>query len=1158
MGKKLIITEKPSVARDFARVLNVSGNKSGCIENQEWVISWCYGHLVEMVYPESYDEKYKNWRLEDLPFLPEQYKYGVVESAKEQYGVVNHLLHRDDIDVVYWAGDSGKEGQTIEENIRMYGGVRPGMTELRVWIDSQTDEEILRGIREAKPMSDYARLGKSGIMRTIEDYSLGINFSRALSVKYGRLINDAAATESYTAIALGRVMTCVLGMVVRREREIRNFDETPFYRIVGSFSDANFSGEWKTWEESKYLDSPLLYKENGFKKKEDAENLIRELTGKTAKVCNVEKNISKKKAPLLFNLAELQSECTKQFKISPSETLQIAQDLYERKLTTYPRTDARVLTKAVAKEIHKNLYGIQNFPKTSTFVKEVLNQKKYLGLEKTPYVDDSKVTDHYAIIPTGQVKGIESMDAIHQSVYELIVRRFVAIFYPPAEYTNVKIQVQIEKEKFFTSAKLLKEPGYLKVTGIPSKKNSEDGEDDDNCSKEELLALAEKLTAGEEISVNGFDIKDGKTSPPKRYTSGDLILAMENAGKLIEDEELREQIKNSGIGTSATRGDILEKLVRIKYLNQNKKTQIISPENLGEMIYEVVNLSVPTLLIPEMTASWERGLEGIINGSVDDVEYRKKLEDYIRVETNKMISNDLRDDIARNIYPFTGKDSKGFATRKPLGIPCPECGGELTTTSFGYGCSNYFDKEKNCKFSVGQIAGLDLPEEDFIELIKNGSTKVLDGFVGKNKKKFKAAIMLSKNEEGHFVASFNFDSVPMEELEGEKCPVCGGRIMVTGYGFACENRTAEENPCYFAVGDVASRGLSKEEFLTLLHEGKTPVLDGFKSKNKKPFSAALVLGKNEEGRVVLSFDFNDVLPDYLEGVTCPNCGSKLTNRSGNYGCSAYDASNPDSCKFYIGKIAGKNLTVANVQELLNEGKTKTIRGFKSKAGKKFDACLILKKNEEGKHEIAFDFDNVEAKVIKDIKCPICKGDIVKTSFGYGCSNYDRNNKDSGCNFNIGTIAGVKLNENQVKELLQQGETSTISGFKSKSGSKFEAKLGLDKEENGTVKGIKFIFAVEDEEIENVKCPKCGNKLIKGRFGYRCEKNTREEAACDFRLGTLLGVDVSKEQFIKLIQNGKTDKIAGFTSKKGSVFDACLKLDEEKKIVFDFDSDENNS
>ena len=451
--KKLIITEKPSVAQEFARILGVSGRNDGYIENSDYVITWCVGHLVEMVYPEVYDEKYKKWKLEDLPFLPKEYKYDVIPAVSKQYDVVHKMLHREDIDTVYWAGDAGKEGQTIEENIRMFGGVREGMKELRVWIDSQTEEEIRRGIREAKPMSDYANLGKSGIMRTIEDYAMGINFSRAMSVKYGNLLNDAAGTRSYTAIAVGRVMTCVLGMVVIREREIRNFVETPFYRVIGSFTDADIEAEWKAVEGSEYFESPLLYKENGFKKQESAENLIAGLSGKTAVVSSIERGTSRKKAPLLFNLAELQAECSKRFKISPDETLQVAQDLYEKKLTTYPRTDARVLSTAVAKEIGKNISRLKGYEPVQGFVERIMKEGLHYNIAKTQYTDDSKITDHYAIIPTGQLTELRSLNELQRSVYDLIVRRFLSIFYPSAEYQTVKLVVAVGEEKLCKSIK---------------------------------------------------------------------------------------------------------------------------------------------------------------------------------------------------------------------------------------------------------------------------------------------------------------------------------------------------------------------------------------------------------------------------------------------------------------------------------------------------------------------------------------------------------------------------------------------------------------------------------------------------------------------------------------------------------------------------------
>ena len=666
MAKSLIITEKPSVAQEFARILGVSGRNDGYIENDGYVITWCVGHLVEMVYPEEYDERYKKWRLEDLPFLPRDYKYNVIPSVSRQYDVVHKMLHREDIDTVYWAGDAGKEGQTIEENIRKFGGVREGMKELRVWIDSQTEEEILRGIREAKDMSEYDNLAKSGVMRTIEDYAMGINFSRAMSVKYGKLLNDAAGTSSYTAIAVGRVMTCVLGMVVIREREIRNFTETPFYRVVGTFHPAGeeecrITAEWKAIEGSKYFESPLLYKENGFKKEESAQTLIAELKGQEALIDSVETGTQKKRAPLLFNLAELQAECSKRFKISPDETLQVAQDLYEKKLTTYPRTDARVLSSAVAKEITKNISRLKNFAPVAPFVERIMKEGRYRNIANTQYTDDSKITDHYAIIPTGQLTELESLNSLERSVYEMIVRRFLSIFYPAAVYQKYAVEIEVKGEHFFAGFKVLKEAGYLKVAEIPKKKKDTagegvgrtnrletgiDGNDAENPAREadgtdssqpkvidashpEFIQMLEQLKKGMKVSLDDLQIKEGETSPPKRYSSGSMILAMENAGQLIEDEELRAQIKGSGIGTSATRAEILKKLFNIKYMALNEKTQVITPTYLGELIYEVVHTSMKQLLNPELTASWEKGLTYVAEGSITPDEYMQKLERFV-------------------------------------------------------------------------------------------------------------------------------------------------------------------------------------------------------------------------------------------------------------------------------------------------------------------------------------------------------------------------------------------------------------------------------------------------------------------------------------------------------------------------------------------------
>lgn len=1142
MGKALIITEKPSVAQEFAKILKVSGRQNGYLENESYVITWCVGHLVEMVYPEEYDSKYKKWKLEDLPFLPKDYKYGVIKSVSGQYDVVHKMLHREDIDTVYWAGDAGKEGQTIEENIRNFGGVREGMQELRVWIDSQTEEEILRGIKEAKPMREYANLGKSGIMRTIEDYAMGINFSRAMSVKYGNLLNDAAGTKSYTAIAVGRVMTCVLGMVVIREREIRNFIETPFYRIVGKFTDAEIEAEWKTTEESAYYASPLLYKENGFAKEEDAKAFLESLVGKEARVSSVEKGISKKKAPLLFNLAELQAECAKRFKISPDETLQIAQDLYEKKLTTYPRTDARVLSSAVAKEISKNVSRLKGYEPVSQFVNAIMQSGMYRSIGRSAYTDDSKITDHYAIIPTGQLTELNSVNGLHRQVYDLIVRRFLSIFYPPAEYQTVKFIAKIEKESFFAGGKILKSPGYLCVLGkeAAEEKDEDGGEKEEGTNAKMLLAMIEKLSENDVVPVKGMDIKEGKTSPPKRYTSGSMVLAMENAGQLIEDEELRAQIKGSGIGTSATRAEIIKKLVRVGYLNLNRKSQVLTPTMLGEMIFETVSMTVPELLNPKMTASWEKGLDGITRGTVDMGEYRAKLEDFIRRETLSMAQTDRKQELIKRIQPLTGRESRGAAARKKLGIKCPLCDGEVETTPFGYGCSNY--RTNGCKFSIGTIAGRDLTEEEVTKLLTEGKTEILNGFVSKLKKKFSAALIYKKDENGIPSIQFDFSGNVPDVLEGVACPVCGESIEIMPYGYTCRRHRENPEACYFSIGKIAEKQLSKQDVTELIKNGHTQTLRGFKSKNGKKFDAVLTLTE-EDGRKKLKFDFEHVEAKKVKDAVCPLCGGEILVAPFGYACANRSRDVKEGCSFAIGRIAEKDLTESNVRELLTTGKTGTIRGFKGKSGKKFDACLELVK-EEGSAKIQFDFEHVEAKKVKDVVCPLCGGDIVQTPFGYGCAAYDKNNPES-CRFSIGKIAGVKLKEASVKELLQNGKTSPIQGFVAKTGMMFEAALKLDEE-----KKVVFDFPEKEEPKETtVRCPKCGQLMKRDKWRYLCE--------CGYsQFHTVAGIALTDEQMTQIFTEGRTkEPIRGFTSKAGNVFDAflVLKQDENGKdnISFDF-------
>ncbi len=645
MEKNLYIAEKPSVAREFAKALKLyMSNKDGYMESEEAVVTWCVGHLVTMSYPEVYDEKYKRWSLSTLPFIPDEFKYEVIENVRKQFGIVSGLLNRPDIGTIYVCTDSGREGEYIYRLVERQAGVK-GKKRKRVWIDSQTEEEILRGIREAKDLSEYDNLGAAAYLRAKEDYLMGINFSRVLTLKYGNSIKSYLKTDR-AVISVGRVMTCVLGMVVNREREIREFVKTPFYKVSARVEseEKEFDCEWKAVEGTKYYGSPLLYKENGFKERKTAEELVAWLEQEPvpAPVLEaVEKKKETKNPPLLYNLAELQNDCSKYFKISPDETLRIVQELYEKKMTTYPRTDARVLSSAVAKEIYKNINGLKNYPQTAALAEEVLQSQAYKNIAKTRYVNDKQITDHYAIIPTGQ--GIGSLNGLNETaakVYEIIARRFLSIFYPAAVYRKISLRIGIKEEKFFANFKVLEEEGYLKAAVFSflkrkEEKEKEDGENGAADTKDPgFIAMVQRLKKGTVFHLKGMEIKEGETSPPKRYNSGTMILTMENAGQFIEDEELRAQIKGSGIGTSATRAEILKKLVHIKYLDLNKKTQIITPTLMGEMIYDVVAGSIRPLLDPALTASWEKGLTLVAEGNITEKEYMAKLDDFVSRRTN--------------------------------------------------------------------------------------------------------------------------------------------------------------------------------------------------------------------------------------------------------------------------------------------------------------------------------------------------------------------------------------------------------------------------------------------------------------------------------------------------------------------------------------------
>lgn len=652
--KSVYIAEKPSVAQEFAKALKLNiQRKDGYLESPEAIITWCVGHLVTMSYPESYDPKLKRWSLEYLPFIPETFKYEVIPAVKKQFEIVKSLLTREDVDTIYVCTDSGREGEYIYRLVEQMAGVT-GKARKRVWIDSQTDEEIIRGIREAKDLSEYDNLSESAYLRAKEDYLMGINFSRLLTLKYGDNISRILG-NGHTVISVGRVMTCVLGMVVNREREIRDFKKTPFYRVTANITSDEasegsegrcFDAEWKAVEGSRYFQSPKLYKENGFKIREDAENLISILKEEqdipTGKVYKVEKKKEKKNPPLLFNLAELQNECSKRFKISPDETLKHTQSLYEKKLVTYPRTDARVLSTAVAKEISKNLSGLSKYEPLKEYLKEISASQSHKTIAKSRYVDDKQITDHYAIIPTGaNMEEAAKLKGIEKALYELIARRFLSIFFQPAVYHKISVTVDTKGEQFFANFKVLVEEGYLKVAGTTEKKSGDNSEDEANDGEKDadsaFFQWIQKLKKGSTVRFKEFKIKEGETTPPKRYNSGGMILAMENAGQLIEDEELRAQIKGSGIGTSATRAEILKKLFAIKYLSLNKKTQVITPTLLGEMIFDVVNGSISGLLNPKLTASWEKGLTMVANGEITPDEYMIKLDSFISRKTGEVL-----------------------------------------------------------------------------------------------------------------------------------------------------------------------------------------------------------------------------------------------------------------------------------------------------------------------------------------------------------------------------------------------------------------------------------------------------------------------------------------------------------------------------------------
>ena len=836
--KSIIICEKPSVAATFCKVLNVRNKKDGYVESDDYYITWCFGHLIELFMPEDYDEALKKWQMETLPILPSEYKYKVKNDTgiKKQFKVIKELYHKSDVDTLYLAGDPAREGIYIQFLVLQKAGILPSIKKKVIWIDSQTEEEIKKGIKEAKDIEYYQNLADSGYMRAIEDFSSGINLSRALSLKYGTLISRANGRK-YGAISVGRVMSCVLGMVVEQERKVLSHKESYFYKVVASFvlkDGTSIDGEFNAVEGSRYYESPLLYqdksgiKTNGFEQKKDAEALCAaSIPSETNPyiIKSVETSTSKQYAPLLFNIADLQNECSKKLHISPDKTLELTQSLYEKKLVTYPRTDARVLSTAIAKEIEKNLKKLQ------VIKRDEIEHIKAIGLYKTiarsKYTDDSKISDHYAIIPTGENLGVlKSLSMAERSVFDIILTRFLCIFYEPCTYQNIKAVLENNGEKFFFSEKYISVPGFKKL--LPTKEDSLS-----DVKFKYLSAL--KGHEGSPAPIKICQVKEGKAAAPKRFTSGSLILAMENAGKYIEEDELRERIKGSGVGTSATRAEIIKKLVRIKYLALNEKTQIVSPTNEGNMVYECLHLTLPELLNPKLTANWEMGLDKIVDGTISRNDFTEKMNRTIIAQVNKIKDGDISTELADAIKPFATEETVDIGPVE-TSIACPLCGSRLIRFSKGYGCKAH--RDTGCPFFIGIIVGKFLTESQVKELIHSGELKKVDGFKKKDGTKFSAGLILEDaiDKSGTPTKMVRFVDFKKPVDLDVSCPKCHNKtIYKEAYQVKCKT-------CDFVTQSwVARKQLTDQQISDLLEKGKTSLVKGLKKKSGGTFSARIVL-----------------------------------------------------------------------------------------------------------------------------------------------------------------------------------------------------------------------------------------------------------------------------------------------------------------------------
>lgn len=1117
MGKNIIIAEKPSVGREYARVLGVMGSAvNGYLESDRWIVTWTVGHLVTMAYPEKYDAALKEWKLETLPFIPKQYKYEPIKETYKQLNIVKNLYNRSDIDVIYYAGDAGREGLYIQMLVRQFVGHSLSAKEKVVWIDSQTDAEVLRGISEAKDLKEYTAMSDAGYMRAIEDYSTGINFSRLLSVKYAAMLNSGSGQKKHKPISVGRVMTCVLGMIVNREREIRDFRVTNFYRIAAiiDINGSKIECEWKDTVQSRYHMSPKLYSEFGFLKEQDAKEMIGGLDA-DIRISSVTRNTERKTAPLLFNLAELQGECTKKLRISPGETLKTVQSLYEKKLTTYPRTDARVLTNAIADEINKNLSGLEKGA-YKQYVSSIGEHHWKLG---SKYIDDSKVTDHYAIIPTGVLPvGLSEREA---AVYDMICRRFLAAFYPAAEYERIRFEAAAGTERFFGTSKFLTVSGYYDVAGMP--------ENDNNS--QELVDTMGKLCQGNSYPVE-YEMRRGETAPPRRYTSGSMILAMENAGTLIEDDELREQIKANGIGTSATRADVIDKLIRLNYIALNEKKQILTPTEFGEMVFEVVHATLPELLLPEMTAKWERGLEQIASGVISKESYEKELYSYIRKECEKIKEMDNADDIVKKIRPFATnrielkyKEFDAFNTR----ILCPLCGDEVETTRWGFKCRSNINKNEGCTFAIGDVLGHFLLTNELKLLLEKGKAGPFYDFVSQKGKVFAANLLW--NDEKKKI-EFEMVDMPWEETK-MCCPICGKKIIKQNSFYKCESHIDKEQGCKFWIGKIMGKSISEKMAEQLIKNGRTELIKGFKNAQGAVFDAFLIWNAGEQK---ISFEF-PTQSDIETKLFCPICNGKILTTPYGFKCQNYKKEE-DGCSFSAGTILGHKIKEKELQQILSGGMTELV-SMKNKDKKSFEARLYWNQGER-RIDLRFD-DNIPQEI--DIKCPICNSPLQKTKYGYLCSK--NISGDEKCRFRMGSIAGVLPDEKQLSKLVNQGRTDLISGFKPKTKGKqpFCAYLVWNPDEQKIV----FEFPNKDasKEISNYVCPACHKeKLYKTPYSYRCD--------CGFRLDFMIaGKTLSDEQIKKILIKGESDLIPGFLSMRTRKRFSAKLVVEENGVRFVF-------